>query len=180
MTFDTLGDADNDGISTGQEAIVNACGSLPNPDSNPYNATVDNDSDGIPNGDDVAPCTPATDFGGQALMLPFRLDLTSTEASLSLSGFYVQYKNLGEITRPNVRIAQIGGVDVLGPQFVAKGWAPSNHLAAAVFDRQAVIAFIRSSHPEFLNRHIDITVAGTSTTGGWTFRAGAPVYVFKS
>jgi hypothetical protein len=180
MTLNTLGDADNDGISTAQEAIVNACGSLPNPDNNPYNATADNDGDGIPNGDDAAPCTPATDFEAQSLMLPFRLDLSSTEASLALSGFYLQYKNLGEITRPNVRIAKIGGFDVSGPQFVAKLWLPLNHLAGAVFDRQAVIAFIRSNHPEFVNRHVEITVVGTSTTGGWTFRAAAPVYVFKS
>ena len=79
-----------------------------------------------------------------------------------------------------MRIAKIGGFDVSGAQFVARLWVPLNHLAGAVFDRQAVIAFIRSNHPEFVNRHVDITVVGTSTTGGWSFRASAPVYVFKS
>jgi hypothetical protein len=190
VDFTILGDADNDGISTTDEGTINLCrpaslgGQLANPDQNPFNATEDNDGDGIPNSIDPKPCEAETNYEASALIVQRTLDESATDNALTFSAVFTPFRNLGDVPKPNVHISQIAGYDVSGTQFNATSWIVQPQfqgmVGVAIFSKQAVIQWLRANHPEILNQTILIRMAGTASNGSWSFYADGPVYVIKS
>jgi hypothetical protein len=189
LTFTTLGDHDNDGVSTTEETAINACrpaslgGPVANPDNFPYNAAEDNEGDGLPNASDPAPCVAETDFEATAIMLPARLDVSSTSGTLTLSGIYNPFFNMNAVPKSNVKITKVAGMTVSGAVWNATGWLVTQQfngsLAAATFNRASLVNFL-NANSALIGHAILVTVAGTTTDGSKSFHADAQIFVYKS
>ena len=189
LTFTTLVDHDNDGISTSEETAINACRPaslgvpVTNPDNFPYNATEDNDGDGLPNASDSAPCVAETDFEATTIMLPARLDVSSTSGTLTLNGIYNPFFNMNAVPKSNVRITKVAGTAVSGAEWYATGWlvtqAFNGSLGVATFNRAPLVNFI-NANPALIGHAILVTVAGTTTDGSKSFHADGQTFVYKS
>jgi len=187
VTFQILGDADNDGISTADETTINNCrpgGAESNPDQDPFNATADYDGDGMPNAIDAKPCEAETNYEASAIIIQRTLDESATDNALTFSAVFLPFRNLGDVPKANVHISKIAGYDVSGTHFNATSWIVqpqfNGMVGVAIFSKQAVIQWLRANHPEILNQTILIRMAGTSSDGSWSFYADGPVYVIKS
>jgi Tol biopolymer transport system component len=187
-SFVVLQDADKDGIPIGLETSLPcvAGGATGPPDSDPLNAFKDGDLDGKLNQDEVstgtAPCVKQTSYEGVALFVPSTVDVSSTERTFSAQGMKVDYVDMRNVVASSVRIVNLAGFDVSAdPAFRTTGYIGYKEYAAAAFNRQAIIAFLRSKdipHPGLASEQVDIVVGGqgvTRVTGqpnhNWTFTA---------
>jgi hypothetical protein len=179
-----LGDADNDGVATPEEPGLNACrpgGAVTNPDNYPYNATEDNDGDGIPNASDAAPCTRENDFEASTLMVPTRFNVNAP-SSLTFNGIFNPFFDMTAIPQSKVRITKVGGIAVSGSQWNATGWAVSRRfdgtIAVAAFSGSALASFL-NAHPTMIGHSVLVTVAGTTSDGSKSFHADGQTSVYK-
>jgi hypothetical protein len=179
-----LADADHDGVP----ATVDT-GCLAGGDTNPLNAGKDQDGDGFTSINDMfggvvdpfatnAPCTPATAYLGQMLILPTALDRASTSGTFTFSGVFVPNRNLRQIPTAGVKLSSIDGQPVSVP---AVGWIMAGQLGGAAFSRQQLIAALNSLGIH--DRGVLITMTGQATAGqlgattSWRFDASASLLV---
>ena len=110
-------DGDKDGIPIGQET-GNPCvaAGSPTPDSNPLNAYLDGDLDGIPNLTEAslgtALCVRQQEYTGISLFVPTTIDLDSTDRTFSAQAMRVDNVDMRHVNRNTVRIVRLAGFDV--------------------------------------------------------------------
>lgn len=165
-------DSDNDGIPTDIEKCYAHSGD-PTPDSNPFNAYSDADSDAYMNVDDPEACSPATFYKITAKFDPETLYIPSTGNTVAM---YVSSKqrNIKDVIGTTVKISRINGmpIDNTGCVYrpgvatfigINQGWSVSNQgVGGAKFDRQSLIDYL--SCRDLLERNVPITITGQGTT----------------
>jgi hypothetical protein len=187
-------DGDKDGIPIGQET-GNPCVAAgnPTPDSNPLNAYADGDLDGIPNLTEAslgtALCVRQTEYTGISLFVPTTIDLDSSDRTFSAQAMRVDHVDMRHVNRNTVRIIRLAGFDVsTNNAFRNTGFVAFREYAAASFNRQAIIAFLKANDiPHDLDSEtIEIVVSGQGSTPipgqpnhVWTFVTPGTVKVQK-
>ena len=170
--FTVLLDGDKDGIPIGQET-GNPCvaAGSPAPDSNPLNAYLDGDLDGIPNLTEAslgtALCVRQQEYTGISLFVPTTIDLDSTDRTFSAQAMRVDNVDMRHVNRNTVRIVRLAGFDVsTNNAFLNTGFVAFREYAAATFNRQAIIAFLKANDiPHDLDSEtVEIVVSGQGTT----------------
>lgn len=170
-TFVVLADADNDGIP----AVVESQECFSSGDSDPLNAFVDDDGDGLVDADDPEPCEPASSYAGIADFNPATLAVRST-GGVATVDVRVPYRSISQILSSSVRIVSIADEDVSGdPGFQNLGWTVVGDTGTAKFDRQKLIQFLSSRNLH--DRVVTITIRGSADAQAWTFEASDTTFV---
>jgi hypothetical protein len=183
-----LQDDEHDGISEQFEGLHTPCNgnSWDQPGINDANA--DFNSDGIPNGEEIAngtdPCALVTSFKGLVIIFPQKISLSSTGWGIA-AAVGVPYQDLTKVaSTANVRITMIGKTDV---SLTATFWAafaipPTSLLphitsvGVATFGQQAVIAGLKTATNNGTTLGT-VQIVITETTPTLTFTETASVLV---
>ena len=180
-TIHVLADGDRDGLSDVVENDTPCFADDAASDGTSIDA--DSDGDGIPDGQDPAPCEAAAALTPTAIFDPETLYVPSKGASVTM---YVKQDqgvpDLAGVVAGSVRLTSITGVLKSGatstvsvvdkPFGQNKAWSVSgvvdhDQLGTAKFDRQGLNAFIADTFR--LNQQLTLTLAGYSSLPSFTF-----------
>jgi hypothetical protein len=187
-----IGDSDRDGLSNDFE---NSQGCFPAgaaTDGNSIN--LDSDGDGIPDGQDAAPCVAAQSYAPTAVFNPTTLFVPSSGTYVTM---YVSQNNgtpnLASVAAGSVRISSIRGIPLGGstpvtfqvsdqPFSINRGWsltgtAGKDQKGTAKFDRQQLNSFISRTFK--LGQKLTVTISGYSGVPGWTFSGSGTTTIKK-
>jgi CSLREA domain-containing protein len=162
-----VADADNDGIPASVDG-----GCLGGSDTDPLNAYLDKDGDGIPNADDPDPCNAQTGAYNAIMTFqptPFPVPSSGNTVNVTVQ---VPYRNLAQVGANTVKITAINGAGVTIPNM---SWKVTNNVGQALFDRQALITYF-SSH-NIHNQTVVFTISGSSAVPPWSFTGVATTSV---
>jgi len=174
-TFTILADADHDKIPASLD--VKCPPNVGSADNNPLNDRADDDGDGIPNGQDPAPCDPATTYNAIATFQPDPLDVTSSGNTVSML-VQVPYRDLKQVLSTSVAITVT--VNEFSTKLTNVSWmVNSNGTGNAQFNRQDLLRFLAINNIH--NRRILITISGNTaasvTPTPWSFQGVASTYI---
>jgi hypothetical protein len=163
--FTIVEDADNDGLTAAEEALPCVTRDLfyTSNDLDPLNAFRDDDSDGIPNVDDVAICTAAALYEAT---VDVDADMVLSQPLGVVTAFVqLRYRPITAVNGSTVKIASINGITADIP---ALRWSvDKNGVGIAKFDKKAVIGFLNDHDID--NGFVLVTISGRSVGNTWTF-----------
>jgi Tol biopolymer transport system component len=171
-SFTIVGDDDNDGLTNEEEALgcLAAAGKF-NPEYasaslDPMNAFLDGDLDGIPNVDDGAVCTAASEYEATIQFDPTAIDRGSS--GVITARVTIPNRNMRDVSSAYVK--SINGVDVSANEDLdARQWlvAKGTNVGQAKIDRAPLNAFF--AEHGIANQTVRIVIAGSGGAGSWTF-----------
>jgi hypothetical protein len=187
-----IGDSDRDGLSNSFENSQPCFAVGAATDGNSIN--LDSDGDGIPDGQDSAPCAAAQPYSPTVTFDPATLFVPSKGNYVTM---YVAQNHgapsLASVTAGSVRIASITGIPLGGstpvtyqvtdqPFSINKGWTVSgtagkDQIGTAKFDRQQLGSFISRTFK--LSQKLVMTITGYSGVPDWTFSGSGTTTVKK-
>jgi hypothetical protein len=180
--IEVTADSDRDGLSDAFESSQMCFAPGAATDGNSIN--LDSDGDGIPDGQDSAPCSPAQPYHPTAVFNPTTLFVPSSGTYVTM---YVSQNqgtpNLMSVVSGSVRIKSITGIPLGGstpvtidvsdqPFSINRGWSVNgtqgkDQKGTAKFDRQQLNSFIGKTFK--LNQKLTVTITGYSDVPAWTF-----------
>lgn len=180
-TIHVVADSDRDGLSDEFENTQPCLPAGAAADGNSINS--DSDGDGIPDGQDPAPCVAETPSSAAVTFNPSTLHVPSNGTSVTM---YVQQNHLpslASVVGGGVRLKTITGIplggvapvalDVSNEPFATNaawsvgGTAGVDQVGTAKFDRQLLNAFIKAKFQ--MGQTLKLELVGYSSVPAWTF-----------
>jgi hypothetical protein len=192
-TIHVIGDSDRDGLSNDFENSQN-CFEQPTAATDGNSINLDSDGDGIPDGQDAAPCAAAQPYSPTVSFNPTTLYVPSSGTYVTM---YVTQNhgtpNLMSVVAGSVRIKSITGIPIGGstpvtfqvsdePFSINKAWTISgtagrDQNGTAKFDRQQLNSYIAKTFK--VGQKLGLNLTAYSSVPAWTLSGSGTTTIKK-